>query len=189
MFNRKYSHNVLNNPIIVRQRICLGPNGGYYRGVGAYFSRQWARLPRRQRKSFLLSTILPFHEEEVRSHRPFCIDCTVHWCRNTLRPTQKHGRHFSGHIFKCVFLIENNSSWLKWNYLASSDMTRGSCAKFEFGSRQCKQRNFHCMLTSSNGNIFRVTGLLCGEFTGSRWIPRTKTSEAELWCFLWSASE
>ena len=30
------------------------------------------------------------------------------------------------------------------------------------------------MMTSSNGNIFRVTGLLCGEFTGHQWIPRTK---------------
>ena len=38
-------------------------------------------------------------------------------------------------------------------------------------------------------NIFRVTGHLCGEFTGYRWLPRTKTSDAELWCFLWSASE
>ena len=27
------------------------------------------------------------------------------------------------------------------------------------------------MMTSSNGNIFRVTGLLSGEFTGHRWIP------------------
>ena len=27
------------------------------------------------------------------------------------------------------------------------------------------------MMTSSNGNIFRVTGHLCGEFTGSRRIP------------------
>ena len=26
-------------------------------------------------------------------------------------------------------------------------------------------------MTSSNGNIFRVTGHLCGEFTGPRWIP------------------
>ena len=26
-------------------------------------------------------------------------------------------------------------------------------------------------MTSSNGNIFRVTGHLCGEFTGLRWIP------------------
>ena len=43
------------------------------------------------------------------------------------------------------------------------------------------------MMTSSNGNSFRVTALLCGEFTGYRWIPRTKASDAELWCFLWSA--
>ena len=40
------------------------------------------------------------------------------------------------------------------------------------------------MMTSSNGNMFRVTDHLCGEFTGDRWIPRTKASDAELWCFL-----
>ena len=45
------------------------------------------------------------------------------------------------------------------------------------------------MMTSSNGNIFRITGHLCGEFTGPRWIPRTKASDAELWCFLWFAPE
>ena len=45
------------------------------------------------------------------------------------------------------------------------------------------------MMTSSNGNIFRVTGHLCGEFTGPRWIPLTKASDAELWCFLWSVPE
>ena len=45
------------------------------------------------------------------------------------------------------------------------------------------------IMTSSNWNIFRVTGHLCGEFTGPRWIPCTKASDAELWCFLWSASE
>ena len=27
------------------------------------------------------------------------------------------------------------------------------------------------------------------EFSVSRWIPRTKASDAELWCFLWSAPE
>ena len=45
------------------------------------------------------------------------------------------------------------------------------------------------MTTSSNGNIFRVTGPLCGEFTGYRWIPLTKASDTELWYFLWSAPE
>ena len=39
-------------------------------------------------------------------------------------------------------------------------------------------------MTPSNRNIFRVTGPLCGEFTGHRWIPLTKASDAELWCFL-----
>ena len=48
---------------------------------------------------------------------------------------------------------------------------------------------YRYMMTSSNRNIFRVPGHLCGEFTGHRWIPRTKASDAELWCFLWSASE
>ena len=45
------------------------------------------------------------------------------------------------------------------------------------------------MMTSLNGNIFRVTGHLCREFNGPRWIPHTKASHAEIWCFLWSASE
>ena len=44
----------------------------------------------------------------------------------------------------------------------------------------------HCiMMTSWNGNIFRVTGPLCGEFTGHRWIPLTNASDAKLWCIPW----
>ena len=57
------------------------------------------------------------------------------------------------------------------------------------GPRYQKLWCLHSMMTSSNGNMFRVTGHLCGEFTGDRWIPRTKASDAELWCFLWSAPE
>ena len=30
---------------------------------------------------------------------------------------------------------------------------------------------------------------LCGEFTDHRWIPLTKASDAELWCFPWTAPE
>ena len=41
----------------------------------------------------------------------------------------------------------------------------------------------YIMMTWSNGNIFRVNGPFCGEFTGDRWIPRIKASDAELWCF------
>ena len=67
----------------------------------------------------------------------------------------------------------------------------GKCRVFDdcFGViSRCKSfRSYFYMMTSSNGNIFRATGHLCGEFTGQRWIPHTKASDAELWCFLWSA--
>ena len=45
------------------------------------------------------------------------------------------------------------------------------------------------MMTLLSGNIFRVTGPLWGESAGHRWIPLTKSRDAELWCFLWSAPE
>ena len=40
-----------------------------------------------------------------------------------------------------------------------------------------------------DGDSFRVTGPLCGEFTGHRWISLIKASDTELWCFLLSAPE
>ena len=42
------------------------------------------------------------------------------------------------------------------------------------------------MMTSSNGSIFRVTGPLCGEFTGHRWTPCTRASDEEFWCVLFA---
>ena len=73
-------------------------------------------------------------------------------------------------------------------------------ACFVFGAKNSPQPKSECtacviawlfwlLMTSSNGNIFRVTGPFCGEFTGDRWIPHTKASDAGLRCFLWSAPE
>ena len=45
------------------------------------------------------------------------------------------------------------------------------------------------MIASTNGNIFRASGPWWGESTGHRWIPLKKTSDEELWCFLWSTPE
>ena len=42
------------------------------------------------------------------------------------------------------------------------------------------------MMTSSNGNIPRITGPLWGESIGHRWIPLTKASDSELWCWKWN---
>ena len=38
-------------------------------------------------------------------------------------------------------------------------------------------------------NKIDAAGHLCVEFPGGRWIPCTKASDTELWCFLWSAPE
>ena len=46
-----------------------------------------------------------------------------------------------------------------------------------------------CMMTSSDCNIFYITGPLWGESTGHHWIPITEASDSELRCFLWSAPE
>ena len=45
------------------------------------------------------------------------------------------------------------------------------------------------IMTLSIGNIFHFTGPLCREFTSHQWIPLTKASNVELWCFLWSVPE
>ena len=50
----------------------------------------------------------------------------------------------------------------------------------------CNGISLYNMMTSSNGNIFRVTGALLRESTGHRWIPLTKARDAEPWCFHWS---
>ena len=53
-------------------------------------------------------------------------------------------------------------------------------------SRCVRNEKTTIIMTSWNGNIFRVTGHLCREFTGHWWIPHTNASDVELWCFLWS---
>ena len=60
---------------------------------------------------------------------------------------------------------------------------------FSYADKRWCRTKFPTMMTSLNGNIFRVVGYLCGEFTGHRWITRTRASDVERWCFLWSASE
>ena len=54
----------------------------------------------------------------------------------------------------------SGSSSCRWSVSPSQLHNR----KFELGSMRS-------MMTSSNGNFFRVTGHWWGEFTGCRWIP------------------
>ena len=43
------------------------------------------------------------------------------------------------------------------------------------------------MMTSSNGTFSALLAICAGN--SHRWIPLTKASDMELWCFLWSAPE
>ena len=45
------------------------------------------------------------------------------------------------------------------------------------------------MMTSWNVKIFRAVGPFGGEFTGNRWIPLTKATDAEHWYFISSAPD
>ena len=76
-------------------------------------------------------------------------------------------------VLTCFFIVLYQV-WCYWDFPTSHD----NMAIFIF-----------FIMTSSNGNIIRVTGPLCWEFTGHPWIPHPNASDAELWCFLWSAPE
>ena len=58
--------------------------------------------------------------------------------------------------------------------------TRVSTIAVNRSATKVQQRTAMRMKTSSNGNIFRVTGPLWGEFPDHQWIPLTKASDAEL---------
>ena len=70
----------------------------------------------------------------------------------------------------------NNWIWLEMNWNTVLRMW----SLWDFRSQVC---HTHIMMTSLNGNIFRVTSPLYGEFTGQLWIPNTKASDAEIWYF------
>ena len=87
-----------------------------------------------------------------------------------------------------IFLRSRDRFLSNYDFDRGHSLVKASCRVYqpEVATLVWTREN---MMTSSNGDIFRVTGHLRGEFTGPRWIPRTKASDAELWCFLWSAPE
>ena len=91
---------------------------------------------------------------------------------------------------KLCCLINSLCSFIDYTHMGYVDkhVLLGRFNVYNLPSQEGDAMKFF-MMTSSNGNIFRVTGHLCGEFTGPRWIPHTKARDAEFWCFPWSASE
>ena len=105
------------------------------------------------------------------------------WCVISLRRCRK----MAVHSLRSIQLM-TGEPWPRYSALQLLGVSGACGAKCQKGNGN-QYHWLYWMMTSSNGNIFRVTGHLCGEFTGHRWIPRTKANVAELWCFLWSAPE
>ena len=87
------------------------------------------------------------------------------------------------HIIGIIY----NADWFhNWIISAKQKRRLNQSARGSIEDVACKTSAIFLM-TSSNGNTFRVTGHLCGEFTGLRRVPRTKPSDTEFWCLIWSA--
>ena len=94
-------------------------------------------------------------------------------------------------MLPCLFLTFRNGSraytvlTIKWDMSSFKFIWNQWLIMIRWGhSRRRELENLPTMMTTSNANIFLVTGPLCGEFTGDRWIPLIKASNAELWRFL-----
>ena len=135
---------------------------------------------------------------------------TVQWNEELLPASQKHKHRKCGVWLPATSVNVRNTSDTKWQWLyinqkynkrrkeiviwkgcqhvkKSHHNRPAAQVKIDGQLSVYKFCSFFTMMASSNGNIFRVTVPLCGEFTGLRWIPRTKASDTELWRFLWSA--
>ena len=111
-------------------------------------------------------------------------------CPKSPQPPQDSNPCVSGTIYQAIVLCMGSANERR-RYIVTPPLTGRSYTQNDPGyNNRNTVLGTRGTMTSSNGNIFCVTGHLCGEFTGCpRWIPRLKTSDAELWCFLWPASE
>ena len=65
-----------------------------------------------------------------------------------------------------------HSAWINQNVLWGSVITAlSSIRSCSIHTMMTSSNSYHTVMTSWNGRIFRVAGLLRGEFTGRRWIP------------------
>ena len=99
--------------------------------------------------------------------------------RSYLLKSNKHS------AFSTKFAIQ----WAKTTGIAIFLLINGIFIFGSFNLSGPSDTYMSCIMTSSNGNIFRVTGPWWWESTGHRWITLTKASDAELWRFLWSGPE
>ena len=98
-------------------------------------------------------------------------------CQNSLRLFHWHGANHM--IPRCHWSDPEVYGWIP--PLRKHNQARQTTNRV-YGDEDA----LYTMMTSSNGNIFRVTGPLYGKLIGHQWIPLTKASDDVLF---WSAPE
>ena len=145
----------------------------------------------------IFQRILPISWITWHSHFTSHVCCHQHWLFWKARGrAMRHvlSRHFNKFNYALTRQqhFENNAKCVKMHCERFDKMLITMYLKgrsFGAWSSFLEHHKMHCMMTSSNGNILLLTGPLWGKSTGHQWIPLTKTSDAGLWCFLWSPPE
>ena len=101
--------------------------------------------------------------------------------------------HIHIHTSQGICIYSSHTSgvllWLGANkWVIFFKITSMETGQYSYDCNSGTETTLEHTMTSSNGNIsaLPVLAFVCWEFSGHRWIPRTKASDAELWCFLWS---
>ena len=114
-------------------------------------------MPRtwRYKGKLWIRPILTLHDLSILYHRHYICICIL-WIWRKIQIAD-NGKQ----------IIRNNNN----NNKIANRLTHICVLFFKTCTPSTKRRNQISMMTSSNWNIFRVTGPLFGEFTGHRWIP------------------
>ena len=123
-----------------------------------------------------------YHHDGSLHERIFDTTFHVYWFGRS-KTISRFGRDMND--ISCAMLTSTGLIWWFWNkILISGHLT------VPHNTLTCPMHIMHLpyimqrtIMTPSNGSFFRVTGPLCGKFTGHRRIPLTKGWYCRLRCF------
>ena len=91
------------------------------------------------------------------------------------------------HPARCIYyFVTPTDSETYWNYRKTIILNHCECSR--------TYRRLVILNSNEHDDVIKWKHFprywpFVGDFTAHRWIPRTKASDAVLWCFLWSAPE
>ena len=129
------------------------------------------------------STIYRFRNIIHRCLVPFNVDLTIIVPQIFLPKVVWRQQTTCSYFGTCGEIIVNSLLVYAWNSANGGQVTTQGRLHTKPPGKDYENID---VMTLSNGNIFRITGLLSRELTGHLWIPLTEASDAEPWCFVWS---